>query len=152
MKPKLILCLALVLSGGLLGCSTAVDTASDPVWVKLLQTEHRHDKFHSMVCIEGKVVTVHKTSNILKSITVEVTPWKTTLGVLGKPWGTVVIHFDEPVSKLGSLELATGGIVRLVVFTINNGSNRPDELGSSCSSLGVKQNGAFYYSNGEKID
>src|SRR4029077_7301817 len=66
--------------------------------------------------IEGKVMRIHKSSDILRSITVKlIKPLPTALGWIPyeKPGEVITIHFDESLSKLSKLQLATGRIIKV---------------------------------------
>lgn len=104
--------------------------------------------------IEGKVIRIHKTSDILRSITVRlIKPLPTALGWIPykKPGEVITIHFDESISKLGKLQLATGSIVK-VAFGNGVLTLAEDDWGSNFSWLYVEKNGNFYNSKGEIVD
>ena len=104
--------------------------------------------------IEGKIVRIRETPGVLKSITVKlIKPLPTALGWIpyDKPGESVVIHFDESLSKLGKLHLATGDTVK-VAFGNGIQSLRPDDLESNFSWLYVEKNGRFYNTKGEIVD
>ncbi len=104
--------------------------------------------------IEGKIVHVHETPEVLKSITVElIKPLPTALGWIpyDKPGESIVIHFDESLSRLGKLHLATGDTVK-VAFGNGIQSLKPGDWGSNFSWLYVGKNGHFYNTKGEVVD
>jgi len=152
MNSKLLLCLALVLSGIVLGCSadaqdTTEEAGSYNGYGLNVITSH-------IFGIEGKIVRIHKTATVLESITVElIKPLPTALGWVPyhKPGETIVIHFDESFSKLGKLQLATGSIVK-VAFGNGISTLAPDDWGSNFSWLYVEKNGAFHNTKGEIAD
>jgi hypothetical protein len=157
MKPKPLLCLALVLSGGLLGCSTS-HRLHDVNWCPPIGGHGAVDGGDGMddvnshiFGIEAKVISIRKTPAMLESITMKlIRPLPTALGWVPyeKPGEIVVIHFDESFSKMGSLQLATGSIIQLNFGEIDNSSN----WGSNSSWLYVEKNGAFYNAKGEKAE
>jgi hypothetical protein len=148
-KPKLILCLALVLSGGLPGCSTA-DHSSAAAGAN----GYGLNEISSHVFgIEGKVVCVQKTAIVLNSITVTlIKPLPTALGWIPyeKPGEIIVIHFDESLSKLGKLQLATGNILK-VAFGDGIEKKAPEYWRSNFSWLYVEKKGGFYNMKGELV-
>ena len=104
--------------------------------------------------IEGKVIRIHKTSGILRLITVKlIKPLPTALGWIPyeKPGEVITIHFDESLSKLGKLQLATGSIIK-VAFGNGITTLAPDDWGSNFSWLYVEKDGAFYNTKGESVD
>jgi hypothetical protein len=148
-KSKLILCLALVLSGGLTGCSTA-DHSSAAV----AANGYGLNEISSHVFgIEGKVVSVQKTASVLNSVTVTlIKPLPTALGWIPyeKPGEIIVIHFDETLSKLGKLQVAPGNVVK-VAFGNGIDKKAPQYWGSNFSWLYVEKKGAFYNMKGELV-
>lgn len=163
MNPKIILGLTLVLSGVLFGCSTAVNAAPQPTPT---QTEKNPFRGHGLddisshlFGIEAKVVRLGKTPGVLGSITVKlIKPLPTALGYIpyAKPGEIIVIHFDEALSQLGSLQLSPGSVVRLAFGEMDNNSNQPHDWGSDWGSnfswLTVRKNRAFYNTKGEKAE
>ncbi len=104
--------------------------------------------------IEGKVIRIHKTSGILRSITVKlIKPLPTALGWIHyeKPGEVITIHFDEKLSELGKLQLATGSIIK-VAFGNGILTLAPEDWGSNFSWLYVGKDGAFYNTKGEIVD
>jgi hypothetical protein len=104
--------------------------------------------------IEGKVIRIHKTSGILRSITVKlIKPLPTALGWIPyeKPGEIVTIQFDESLSKLSKLQLATGSIIK-VAFGNGILTLAPDDWGSNFSWLYFEKDGAFYNTKGESVD
>ncbi len=104
--------------------------------------------------IEGKVIRIHKTSGILRSITVKlIKPLPTALGWIPyeKPGEVITIHFDESLSKLSKLQLATGSIIK-VAFGNGILTLAQDDWGSNFSWLYVEKDGAFYNTKGEIVD
>ena len=151
MNSKFLLCLALGLSGGLFGCTTA----------KSMRTEAESPGGYGVgeitshiFGIEGKIVQIHKTDAVLKSITVTlIKPLPTALGWIpyDKPGDTIVIHFDESLSQFGELQLATGDIIK-VAFGNGIRGRKPGDWGSNFSWLYVEKNGQFYNTRGEVVD
>jgi hypothetical protein len=149
MKPKLNLCLALVLSGGLFGC----ETSSSLIAMNKCGGHNLDDISSHIFGIEGKVVRVRKTSSVLESISVElIKPLPTALGYIPyeKPGEIIVIHYDEPLSKSGGLQLAAGSIVK-VAFGNGIQSMNLNDWGSNFSWLYVESDGHFYNSKGEIV-
>jgi hypothetical protein len=104
--------------------------------------------------IEGKVIRIHKTSDILRSITVKlIKPLPTALGWIPyeKPGEVITIHFDESLSKLGKLQLATASNIK-VAFGNGILTLAQDDWGSNFSWLYVEKDGAFYNTKGESVD
>ena len=104
--------------------------------------------------IEGKVIHIHKTSDILRSITVKlIKPLPTALGWIpyDKPGEVITIHFDEKLSELGKLQLATGSIVK-VAFGDGITTLAQDDWGSNFSWLYVEKGGVFYNTKGEIVN
>lgn len=104
--------------------------------------------------IEGKIIQIHKTPTVLKTITVTlIKPLPTALGWVPyhKPGQTVIVHFDESLSRLGELQLATGDVVK-VAFGNGIQSLNPNDWGSNFSWLYVEKNGHFYNAKGEMVD
>jgi hypothetical protein len=151
MKPQIILCLALVLSGGLFGCSTN----SNSTGLKRSPDGYGVNEITSHIFgIEGTVIWIRKTATILKSITVElIKPLPAALGWIPyeKPGEIIVIHFDESLSKLGRLQFATGSIIK-VAFGNGIQSINPNDWGSNFSWLYVQENGKFYNAKGEIVE
>ena len=163
MNPKILLCLALVLSGGLFGCSTAVRGASKATPAQTATNSfrgHGWDDISSHIFgIEGKIVRIRKTAGVLRSISVKlIRPLPTALGYIPyeKPGETIVIHFDESLSELGSLQLATGSIVKVAFGEVDSNLKEPPKWGtrwgSNFSWLYVGKNGAFYNTKGEILE
>jgi len=103
--------------------------------------------------IEGNVIRIHKTSGLLRSITVKlIKPLPTALGWIPyeKPGEVITIHFDESLSKLGKLQLATGSIIK-VAFGNGILTLAHDDWGSNFSWLYVEKNGSFYNTKGEIV-
>ena len=151
MKPKFILCLALVLSGGLFGCSTN----SKFVGVKNSPDGYGLDEITSHIFgIEGKVIGIRKSATTLNSITVAITrPLPSALGWIPyeKPGEIVVIRFDESLSKLDRLELVTGSIIK-VAFGNGIQSINPNDWGSNFLWLYVEKDSRFYNTRGETVN
>jgi len=110
MKAKITLYLALSLSGGLFGCTTAQPhkslTDSSSNTSTNLFGGYDFDGHHWG--IEGEVIRIHKTGAVLNSITVKlIKPLPTALGYVPykTPGEIIVVHFDESLSKLGSLQV-----------------------------------------------
>jgi hypothetical protein len=104
--------------------------------------------------IEGKVIRIHKTSGILRSITVKlIKPLPMPLGWIPyeKPGEIITIHFDESLSKLSTLQLATGSIIK-VAFGNGILTLAEDDWGSNFSWLYVEKDGAFYNTRGEFVN
>ncbi len=120
-----------------------------------LNDEGTNGKINSHIFgIEGKVIRIHKTSDILRSITVKlIKPLPTALGWIPyeKPGEVITIHFDESLSKLGKLQLATGSIIK-IAFGNGIPTLAPDDWGSNFSWLYVEKDGAFYNTKGEIVD
>ena len=163
MNPKILLCFALVLSGGLFGCSTAVRGASKAAPAQTGRSSlrgHGLDDISSHIFgIEGKIVRIRKTASVLRSISVKlIRPLRTALGYIPyeKPGATIVIHFDESLSNLGSLQMTTGGIVKVAFGEIDSNLKEPPKWGSRWGSnfswLYVRENGAFYNMKGEIVE
>jgi hypothetical protein len=133
-KVKLLLCLALVLSGGLLGCSTVSRQAretSNPNSSSLpdsfgefdpssapftMANTNFDDDISNLYSIEGEVTKITKADFLLQSITVQfIKDLPTAKGTLAPfDFGdTIVIYFYEPLAKLRSLRLTTGSEIRL---------------------------------------
>jgi hypothetical protein len=135
----------------------------DGVYNKMLEQQEKAESFNGyglneitshIFGIEGKIIHIRETPGELKSITVEVIkPLPTALGWIpyDKPGESMVIHFDESLSKLDKLHLATGDIVK-VAFGNGIQSRNPDDWGSNFSWLYVEKNGHFYNTKGEVVD
>ena len=137
MKPKLLFFLALVLGGGLVGCSSLPGQAqkpNDPVSSGLTNTFGKFDPsstpftlsntnfdddISSLYSIEARVTKITKTRFLLQSITVRfIRPLSTAKGIW-TPFGvgdTITIYFYEPLAELGNLRLTIGSKVRLNVI------------------------------------
>lgn len=158
MNSKLLLCLALVLSGELFGCSTVEPTrreeAESFIGYGLNQNGTSGEITSHIFGIEGKVIRIHTTSDILRSITVKlIKPLPTALGWIPyeKPGEVITIHFDESLSRLGQLQLAIGDTVK-IAFGNGIQSLNPNDWGSNFSWLYVEKNGHFYNTKGEIVD
>jgi hypothetical protein len=104
--------------------------------------------------IEGKVIRIHQTSDLLRSITVKlIKPLPTALGWIPyeKPGEVFTIHFNESLSKLGKLQLETGSIIKIA---FGNGilTLAPEDWGSNFSWLYVEKDGTFYNTKGEIVN
>jgi hypothetical protein len=70
MKPKLLVCLALVLSGGLFGCSTTFPRPSDAVQAKATITElPSDDNLASALGVMMKTIAINYPSSVKVSVT-----------------------------------------------------------------------------------
>ncbi|HKW29546.1 MAG TPA: hypothetical protein VJT54_09430 [Verrucomicrobiae bacterium] len=103
--------------------------------------------------IEGKVIRIRKTSDILRSITVKlIKPLPPALGWIPyeKPGEVITIHFDEKLSELGKLQLATGSVIKVAfgngILTLAEG-----DWGSNFSWLYVEKDGHFYNTKGQMM-
>lgn len=158
MKAKITLCLALFLSGILFGCATSrprkslTDSSSNAS--TNLFGGYEFDAHHWG--IEGEVVRIRKTRTVLNSITVKlIKPLPTALGYepYETPGETIVIHFDESLSKLGSLQIKPGSIIRVEVGPgFRDGQNSTANPASNFSWLTVKNKSAFYDTEGNQVD
>jgi hypothetical protein len=143
-----ILCLALVLSGGLFGCKAS----SSRIAPNQLGGHNLDDISSHIFGIEGKVVDLRRTAKTLQSITVElIRPLPTALGWVpyDKPGEIIVIHFDESFSGLGSLKLTNGSVVKVAFGFIDNSA---DLNGSNFKWLFVQETGKFYNIKSEIVD
>jgi len=101
--------------------------------------------------IEGEVISINKTSTVIKSITVKVIgPLPTALGYVpyDRPGEVVLIRFDESIPRLENIRLFSGSIIRLQFGEINNSANRPNNWGSNFSWIAVEKNGVFFNTKG----
>ena len=139
------------------------DYIEDGVYNEMLERQEEAESFNGyglnevtshIFGIEGKIVCIRETPGVLKSITVKlIKPLPTALGWIpyDTPGESVVIHFDESLSRLGKLHLATGDTVK-VAFGNGIQSLRPDDWGSNFSWLYVEKHGRFYNTKGETVD
>lgn len=135
----------------------------DGMYLKTLEQQEAAESFTGyglneitshIFAIEGKIVRIRKTPTILKTITVAlIKPLPTALGWVpgDKPGQTIVIHFDESLSRLGKLHFVTGDTVK-VAFGNGIQNLNPNDWGSNFSWLYVEKNGHFYNTKGELVN
>ena len=97
----------------------------DGMFTEILEQQEKAELFNGhglneitshIFAIEGKIIRIHKTDAVLESITVRlIKPLPTALGwtPYDKPGESVVIHFDESLSRLGKLHFVTGDTVKI---------------------------------------
>ena len=135
----------------------------DGMFTETLEQQEKAESFNGhglneitshIFAIEGKIIRIHKTDAVLESITVRlIKPLPTALGwtPYDKPGESVVIHFDESLSRLGKLHFVTGDTVK-IAFGNGIQSLKSDNWGSNFSWLYVEKHGRFYNTKGEIVD
>ncbi len=109
--------------------------------------------------IQGEIVHISRTTTQLKSLTIKITgslPSAVGYEPYTKPGEVVTIRFDESISRLGSLSLAKGSVIRLdfgsVLANTKHSQNQNSSYwGSNYSWLLVERNGVFYNRKGEQF-
>jgi hypothetical protein len=156
MKIKLLPGLALVLSGVLCGCTTARTTLTHSSSIASADSFGGYDFDGHHWGIEGEVIRIHKTATVLNSITVKlIKPLPTALGYVPyeTPGEIIVIRFDESLSKLESLRVKPGNIVRVELGQgFGNDPKNTANPASNFSWLTVERDGSFYNTEGEKVE
>jgi hypothetical protein len=108
----------------------------------------------SLYFVEGKVSNMNQTATVLNSITIQFVKALPTAKGTSTPFKngqSIVIHFNEPLSRLRIIHLKTGSEVRLIFAQFELRTNHQELWGSNVSWFSVEKDGAFYGANGEKV-